>query len=228
MNDIRLSIGLPKKQQQQQQQPTKKRFTAAALIHQKQQLEQQQQQQQQLEEDDENQQHETHHVFRIESPKGKRNNGAWSCGSICGGGGSGRLITIIVLFVFTFAWLLTLTLLHAFSSNGSGGGGSSSAIVPVIERNTRDTLKFEVPFTLQPENNNNSRIMTIPLQSLTFERLIRYDVCCTHQAYFVCRSVLKNIGVEAYLTSEKNAVIVVIHPDMVGARCVIMWTERSI
>lgn len=224
MNDIRLSIGLPKKQQQQQ--PTKKRFTAAALIHQKQQLEQQQQQQQQLEEDDENQQHETHHVFRIESPKGKRNNGAWSCGSMCGGGGgSGRLITIIVLFVCTFAWLSTLTLVHVFSTPPSQTS-VVSAIVPVIERNTRDTLKFEVPFTLQPENNNNSRIMTIPLQSLTFERLIRYDVCCTHQAYFVCRSVLKNIGVEAYLTSEKNAVIVVIHPDMVGARCVIMWTEK--
>lgn len=222
MNDIRLSIGLPKKQQQQQQ-PTKKRFTAAALIHQKQQLEQQQQQQQQLEEDDENQQHETHHVFRIESPKGKRNNGAWSCGSMCGGGGSGRLITIILLFVFTFAWLLTLTLLHVFSTQTS----VVSAIVPVIERNTRDTLKFEVPFTLQL-SDNNSRTMTLPLQNLTFERLIRYDVCCAHQAYFVCRSVLKNIGVEAYLTSEKNAVILLIHPDMVGARCVIMWTERAI
>jgi hypothetical protein len=223
MNDIRLSIGLPKKQQQQQ--PTKKRFTAAALIHQKQQLEQQQQllHQQQQDDDDENQQHETHHVFRIESPKGKQN--VWWCHSM--GCGSGRIVTIIILFVLTFVWLLTLTLLHAFSNNSGGGGsGGVSAIAPVIERNARDTLKFEVPFTLQPENNNNSRIMTIPLQSLTFERLIRYDVCCTHQAYFVCRSALKNIGVEAYLTSEKNAVIVVIHPDMVGARCVIMWTEK--
>lgn len=225
MNDIRLSIGLPKKQQPQQQ-PTKKRFTAAALIHQKQQLEQQQQQQQLLhqQDDDDEHQHETHHVFRIESPKGKQN--VWWCHSM--GCGSGRIVTIILLFVFTFAWLLTLTLLHAFSSSGSGGSSGISAIAPVIERNARDTLKFEVPFTLQPENNNNSRIMTIPLQSLTFERLIRYDVCCTHQAYFVCRSVLKNIGVEAYLTSEKNAVVVVIHPDMVGARCVIMWTERAI
>jgi hypothetical protein len=226
MNDIRLSIGLPKKQQQQQQ-PTKKRFTAAALIHQKQQLEQQQQQQlQQQEDDDENQHHETHHIFRIESPKGKRNNGAWLCGSIGGGCGSGRLITIIVLFVFTFAWLLTLTLLHVFSTTTTTTS-VVSAIAPVIERNARDTLKFEVPFTLQL-SDNNSRTMTLPLQNLTFERLIRYDVCCAHQAYFVCRSVLKNIGVEAYLTSEKNAVILLIHPDMVGARCVIMWTERAI
>ena len=69
--------------------------------------------------------------------------------------------------------------------------------------------------------------MAIPNLTLTFERLIRYDVCCTLQAYFVCRSVLKNIGIEAYVTSERTAIVNIIHTDMIGAKCVLMWTERS-
>ena len=226
MNDIRLSIGLPKKQQPP---PAKKRFTAAALIHQKQQLELQQQQQQQQQEEEEN--HETHHIFRIESPKGKRmkgggGGGVWWCNamSCCCYEHNSRVF--VILFICTFAWLLTLTMLHIFSGTIPSSSSSSNSIVPIIEKNSRDTLKFEIPFTLQADANSNGRIMTLPVTNLTFERLIRYDVCCTHQAYFVCRSVLKNVGVDAYLTSEKNVVIIIIHPDMVGARCVVMWTER--
>ena len=151
-------------------------------------------------------------------------------------------------------WLIVLTALHVFGGGGGGGGsaaasgpsfapppagasapaggggGGASPIIPVIEKNggNSDYMKFTHPFTLQPDANTNEKIQTLTNLDILFDQVILYDVCCMHQVYFVCRtSNVKNIGVDAYLTSNKSAMVMIIHPDMVGARCVLMWTQRA-
>lgn len=122
------------------------------------------------------------------------------------------LISVIVVWHFVYCSLGTVV---------------SSPMVPVIETK-KDQIKREVNFNLVPSKEVGSgRIMNLSLPDIEFERVLRYDVCCFQKAYFACRSITKNLGVDCYLTNEKMAVIQVFHPDMVGARCTLMWTEKT-
>ncbi|MBX9636409.1 MAG: hypothetical protein K2Q45_02520 [Nitrosomonas sp.] len=166
---------------------------------------------------------ESAHVFHVDSPREKLH----VC-NVCGNGsGSSKIVLIFILFFCILVWLIILTCLHVFAATAAPPNGAPAAAVAPVLDVARNTAKYEVPFVLQPDANSNNRIMTLTNLALSFERIIRYDVCCTLQAYFVCRSVMKNIGIEAYVTTDKTAVVTIIHNDMIGAKCMFMWTERS-
>lgn len=132
-----------------------------------------------------------------------------------------------------FIWLTLITIfviVHTvFAAPTAVAVGDSSivakAIVPLIEMK-KESNKFDVAFNLVPEEGTKGKLMTLALQQMTFESVIRYDVCCYQSNYYMCRSITRNLGVDAYLTKDKTAVIHVIHPDMTGARCTIMWNEK--
>lgn len=93
-----------------------------------------------------------------------------------------------------------------------------TVIVPVVEKSNKNSVSF---------NLVDSLFTTVPLPDLNFDKLLRYDVCCYQQAYFICRSITKNLGVDCYLTKDKTAVVRLFHPDMTGARCTVIWSESS-
>lgn len=173
------------------------------------------------------QHHHQHHVaeaaesavFQVDSPKTKPF------------GNRMRPWTDYVFAVVCVAWLIVLTGLHVLGGGGGGGGGQAASpvagpLVPVLD-SEKNYIRFTHPFTLQPDANTNDKIQVLTNLQLTLENVIVYDVCCMHQVYFVCRtSNVKNVGVDAYLTSNKSAMVLIIHPDMVGARCVLRWTEK--
>lgn len=131
-----------------------------------------------------------------------------------------------------FVWLSMLTLfivyhlLYAAPAAASSLLARADALVPVIEAK-KDHTRWDVPFTLVPDEGSLGRLMTLPLKQLVFDRLVRYDVCCFQQIYFSCRSATKNLGVECLIAKDRGALINVLHPDMVGARCVLMWSEKN-
>lgn len=97
---------------------------------------------------------------------------------------------------------------------------------PPIFSERKDQSKWRVPFTLVPDAESNGRIMTLRITQLNFSQVLRYDVCCRKGNFYVCRAVSKNLGVDCYLTSENSAVFYINHPDMVGARCTLLWSEN--
>ncbi len=128
-----------------------------------------------------------------------------------------------------FVWMCILTLLilyHVVFGGFSSAAAARNGLVPVIEAK-KDQSRYDVPFTLVPDESSKGRVMTLTLKQMVFERLVRYDVCCFQQSYFLCRSTTKNLGVECLMTKDKTALINVIHPDMVGARCTLMWSEKN-
>lgn len=130
-----------------------------------------------------------------------------------------------------FVWLCLLTLFIVYhlvfaAATSTSRGAAAAALVPVIEAK-KDHTRWDVPFTIVPDEGSSGRLMTLPLKQLVFDRLVRYDVCCFQQSYFVCRAATKNIGVECLIAKDRGALINVVHPDMVGARCVLMWSEKN-
>jgi hypothetical protein len=113
------------------------------------------------------------------------------------------VVTLGVLFLFIF---------------GSGTTTVHTSLTPIVEKANKNSVSFNLLDTL---------FTTVPIPDLNFDKLLRYDVCCFQQTYFICRSVTKNLGVDCYLTKEKTAVVRLFHPDMTGARCTILWSESS-
>jgi len=142
-------------------------------------------------------------------------------------GKRGRVIAVrpwmLGLVVF---WLLVLTVMV-------GIGGQA---VPVPAQ-PAPALQYQyvIPFNLVPTglvngSGSGSRagatsIMTLSLPTLEYDAVLHYNICCRQDSAFFCRgiSVTKTIGVDGYLTAQKSAVIMIRHPDMVGARCQMMW-----
>lgn len=122
-------------------------------------------------------------------------------------------------------WLSVLTFVavsHRLEGAVGDNMGAEKKIVPIFEtRTVRKHVKHVIPFNIIPDANSNGRIQTLSNLNFTFDRLLHYNVCCFQQLYFVCRTSLgmKNLGVDAYLTSEQAVIVHVLHPDMVGARC---------
>jgi hypothetical protein len=130
--------------------------------------------------------------------------------------------SVLIIYV----WLLSVTLFMLFQFVFPVGSVTATkAIAPMIELK-KDQNKYEVAFNLIPDSNTNGRVMNLSLPQMVFDRLIRYDVCCAIQAYYVCRAVTRNLGVDCFLNKDKMAVINILHPDMVGARCTLLWNER--
>ena len=127
-----------------------------------------------------------------------------------------------MLLYFCFFWLVLLTVVLVIHFAQRPG---HSRLAPVLEVK-KESSKWHVPFNLVPDNGTNGRIMTLDVRQMNFKQLLRYDVCCQQESYYVCRTVSKNLGIECYLTRENKAVVHINHPDMVGARCTLMWIEK--
>jgi len=128
-----------------------------------------------------------------------------------------------MLLYFALAWMTLITVFLVIHT--LRGGGVSQPLTPVLEVK-KEPSKWHVPFNLVPDNGTNGRLMTMDVRQMNFAQLLRYDVCCQQGHYYVCRTVSKNLGIECYLTSESKAVMHINHPDMVGARCTLMWIEK--
>lgn len=126
--------------------------------------------------------------------------------------------TRILLYV-ALVWLVGLSTYLLFAS-----AASDTHVPPPILAEKKVPAKWHIPFNLVPDNGG--RIMTLKVPSMNFERLLRYDVCCRKGPYYVCRAVSKNVGIECYLTKDREAVVYIGHSDMVGAACTLMWTEQ--
>ncbi len=127
-----------------------------------------------------------------------------------------------------FAWLAVVTLfiiIHTLFASPPIASLTDRAIVPLIEMK-KESNKYELAFNLVPDEGTKGKLLTVMLPQMIFENVIRYDVCCYQSNYYLCRAITRNLGVDAYLTKDKTAVIQVIHPDMTGARCTIMWNEK--
>lgn len=98
-------------------------------------------------------------------------------------------------------------------------------IPPPVFAEKKDPSKWHIPFNLVPDNESNGRLMTLSVPQLTFSKLLKYDVCCKKGPLYACRAVSKNVGVEGYISEDGKATMHINHPDMVGARCTLMWIE---
>ena len=134
-----------------------------------------------------------------------------------GGGGCWWLIVPIGIGITCFTIIIVFIIIFT----------SRSTTAHTIELK-RDQNKWEIMFNLIPDDTSTGgRIMTLSLRTMVFDRLQRYDLCCFQQSIYACRSITKNVGADCYLTRDKTAVITIGHPELVGARCKIMWTETS-
>jgi hypothetical protein len=122
------------------------------------------------------------------------------------------------------AWLAFLSIVTLFHVVW----GSKVAVAPVIDAHgPRTERKNEHSFVLVPDAHSKGRFMTVALPAApVFAKLKSYHVCCTKDAYFVCGSATRNLGVEAYMTNDGKAVVQIAHADMVGASCTLLWLER--
>jgi len=85
-----------------------------------------------------------------------------------------------------------------------------------------------VAFTLVPAPESAGKWMRLgPQPAMRFARLLHYDVCCFAKTAFVCRSATRSLAVEAYISDTREVTVHVMHPDMVGARCRLTWTEEE-
>lgn len=131
-----------------------------------------------------------------------------------------------LLMYICFGWLCLLTILFLVHwILLSAPTSANVSVAPPILEVKRDQSKWHLPFNLTPDEHSNGRIVTLPVPRLNFDKLLRYDVCCRSGQYFVCRAISKNLGMDAYVTKDKKAVMQVPHPDMIGAQCVFMWVE---
>jgi len=131
--------------------------------------------------------------------------------------------TRILLFV-VILWLVGISVYLVVASIQQQQNNTPVVAPPLLETKKLPT-KWHIPFNLVPDNNG--RIMILKVPTMNFERVLRYDVCCHKGPYYVCRAVSKNVGVECYLTKDREAVVYISHPEMVGATCTLMWTETN-
>ena len=132
------------------------------------------------------------------------------------------LIWLIVLTVYVAVWHSPLP--------SPPAAGTATKIQPILESSSIKR-HFKFPFTLQPDDGSNGRIQTLQIvaEHFTVENVLTYDVCCANVSFFVCRTSagIKNIGVDAYLSGERSLIVNIIHPDMVGAKCNLLWINRK-
>lgn len=120
------------------------------------------------------------------------------------------------LIMLVWLGVLTVAVLFLFIFGSGTASQQQSVITPIVEKSNKNSVSFNLLDTI---------FTTVALPDLNFDKLLRYDVCCYQQSYFICRSVTKNLGVDCYLTKDKTAVVRLFHPDMTGARCTIIWSE---
>jgi len=121
---------------------------------------------------------------------------------------------LIVLLTCVIIYLATTTTAHA-----------PLPLQPPQVRITA-TVSSVIPFTLVPDSKSANRYMTLPLTNVSnMKDVLHFQVCCNVRQFFLCGPVTKNLGVTAYLTTEKTAIIQIIHDDMIGAACKLFWTQ---
>jgi len=123
-----------------------------------------------------------------------------------------------------WGWLFTLTVFVLFHLAWSATS-LPPPVAPIVELK-KNRVKHTIQFIIVPDPDTGGRLMNISVKKTVFDRLLRYDVCCFVQSYFVCRSVTRNVGVECFFESSGNVLVQVNHPNMVGARCHLIWTEN--
>lgn len=111
-------------------------------------------------------------------------------------------------------------------------------IVFLVYALTRPTVRLEpttlqaargatstLPFNLVPDASSTSMTLSLKIYEMEFARLQHYDVCCFRNEEFICRSISKTLGVDAYIASSgQSAIIQNIHPEMVGSSCRLTWS----
>lgn len=98
---------------------------------------------------------------------------------------------------------------------------ASEMTVVVAARGATSTL----PFNLVPDVGGTGMSISLKIYQIEFARLQHYDVCCFRNEEFICRSISKTLGVDAYIAnSGQIALIQNIHPEMVGSSCRLTWS----
>jgi len=147
----------------------------------------------------------------------------WRC--LCGG--TREMYLFIVFLCLLVAWLIVLTVLVARPPQTAAVLG---AITPILERDESRHARFKFSFTLQPDEGS-SRLQTLQITNpddFNLEQVLVYEVCCFHTGLFVCRTMagVKNIGIDAYFSGAKSLIVHIVHPEMVGAKCNLLWTRK--
>lgn len=127
-----------------------------------------------------------------------------------------RILNYVII-----VWLVFLTMYIFIVQRPS----SSTPLLPPVLAQVKTPSKWHIPFNLVPDADSNGRVMTLTVPSCNFSKLLRYDVCCYTGPYYACRAVSKTVGIEGYFTQDGKAVMHISHPNMVGARCSLMWIE---
>lgn len=108
--------------------------------------------------------------------------------------------------------------------------GTTQPVIP--PPNVRmNSVSHEKSFTLIPSEGSMDKHMVLSPLILDYDTLQTYDLCCYKKNGYVCRMVMKNMGVDAVIEKSTEGkiygLIVIQHPDMIGARCKLFWTEKK-
>lgn len=121
------------------------------------------------------------------------------------------LLIIVVLISFTIYWA-TAPKAHA------------RHITPIMMSGESAQKLNSVSFVMKPDKDSGGKYMTLPVD-VDLKDMIHFEVCCAVQNFFFCNVATKNLGVSAYVTNTKTAVVQIIHDDMLGAECKLMWSQ---
>lgn len=116
--------------------------------------------------------------------------------------------------------------------------GSTHSVVESVRDTspppTQRLLLQEMSFNLVPNNTDRRRGQSLVLSTrqyhIDYETLLFYTVCCHTQTQFFCSgsSTTESVGISALLLSEEQSLTVsVLHPDVIGARCRLVWRNRK-
>ncbi len=131
-------------------------------------------------------------------------------------------VVVLILSVWALANTFSIFLTHHAAT------GSNNMIIAAKKSNGNN--KWVYPFNLI-ENNKEQQPhwMSLKIPTLSFERILRYDICCRHNNNFFCRSsISRNMGIDGYVQHDGTVMIQIIHPDMLGASCNFIWAERHV
>lgn len=109
---------------------------------------------------------------------------------------------------------------------------SSSQVVSkdaAITTNRDGYTVKEIPFTVFVEEGSLMMNLSLKLIQMDFVNLIYYDVCCSilKQSIFMCRTSVKTLSMDAYITDKENVILTLSNRDLVGSVCRFTWMERK-
>lgn len=125
-------------------------------------------------------------------------------------------VCIVVLFVLVFV-------LRPVSTESE----PKSSVVLV--RQNKATRVY--PFNFVPTDPvEKLMVLSLSQSGMIYDNVQYYDVCCRNSDFMVCRSVTQNMSIDCVLQNTAKGLFALVfarHTDMVGARCRLLWSEKS-